>query len=168
MLLHPVQLCEEMKHQPTWNNRAFLAHHFKRKGLFHKVKCFPYVMYMARQVDDESPTWSLGHVGAVPPQVGGVSGFYEPEVGHYVRYKREFRTASAYATIVRRRADWENGAWVQFDPNSITPRQLSLPRRLTNACERAYYEELRKVVSALTRPGRVGRFLRLSGSLAQR
>ena len=62
----------------------------------HKVKRFPYVMYMARQVNDESPTFSRGH--------------YEPAVGHYVKYKKEYRAASAYATIIRTRADWEKGA----------------------------------------------------------
>ena len=59
-------------------------------------------MYLARPVSDDSPTWSPGR--------------YEPAVGHYVKYEKEFRAASAYATIIRSRADWENGAWMQFDP----------------------------------------------------
>ena len=91
------------------------------------MKLFPYVMYLARQVRDDSPTWSPGR--------------YEPAVGHYVKYEKEFRAASAYATIIRSRADWENGAWMQFDPTSAASRPVSLPRRLRYACERAYYED---------------------------
>ena len=44
ILLHPIQLYEEMKSQPTKNIEQFLAHHLSRKGLRHKVKLFPYVM----------------------------------------------------------------------------------------------------------------------------
>src|SRR5262249_54021028 len=54
VLLHPIQLYEEMKHQPTWNNEQFLAHHLGRKGLLQKMKVFPYVMYTARLVRDDS------------------------------------------------------------------------------------------------------------------
>ena len=146
ILLRPIQLYEEMKHKPTWNFEQFLAHHLSRKGLLHKVKLFPYVMYLARPVSDDSPTWSPGS--------------YEPTVGHYVKYESEFRAASAYATIIRSRADWENGAWKQFDPWSATSPPLSLPRRLRFACERTYYVIGPKILPALRRSGRVGRFVR--------
>ena len=53
ILLHPIQLYEEMKSQPTRNIEQFLAYHLSRKGLRHKVKLFPYVMYLARSVRDE-------------------------------------------------------------------------------------------------------------------
>jgi hypothetical protein len=98
-------------------------------------------MYNARQVND-NPTWSKGR--------------YEPAVGHYVKYEKEYRAASAYATIIRSRADWENGAWMQFDPTLVAPRPDSLPRRLRYACESAYVP----ILSALKRPRRVGRFVR--------
>jgi len=142
ILLHPTQLYEEMKDRSGWNSEKFLAYHLGRKGLLQKVKKFPYVMYTARRVRGDSPTWSPGH--------------YEPAVRHYVKYETEFRVARAYATIIRSRADWENGAWMQFDPSVGASCPVSLPRRLRYACERAYYE----ILSALRRPGRVGRFLR--------
>jgi hypothetical protein len=141
VLLHPIELYEEMKHKPAWNNEQFLAHHLGRKGLLHKVKRLPYVMYTARSKRDNSPTYSPGR--------------YEPAVGHFVKYENEFRAASAYATIIRSRTDWENRAWMQFNPASAVSRPVSLPRRLMYACERAYYE----ILSALRRPGRVGRFV---------
>jgi hypothetical protein len=83
VLLDPSQLYEEMKHKPAWNNNVeqFLAHHLGRKGLLHKVKLFSYIMYLARPVSDDSPTWHPGH--------------YEPMVGHCVKYETEFRAASA-------------------------------------------------------------------------
>jgi hypothetical protein len=151
ILLHPMQLYEEMKHHSAWNNEQFLAHHFSRKGLMHKVKVFPYVMYTARAARDDSPTWSPG--------------YYEPAVGHYVKYEMEFRSAKAYATMIRSRADWENRAWTQFDPAKVAFYPVSLPRRIRYACERAYYDipsELRRydIRSALKRPGRIGRFVR--------
>src|SRR5262249_10984024 len=147
VLLHPIQLYEGMKHQMSWNLEQFLAHHLARRRLLQKVKVFPYVMYTARLARDDSPTWRRGN--------------YEPAVGHYVKYEGEFRAASAYATIIHSRADWENGAWMQFDPTSAASRPVCLLRRLRYACERAYYEAPRtkKILSALKRPGRVARFL---------
>src|SRR5207342_1797565 len=38
VLLDPIQLYEEMKHQPTWYIEQFLANHLRRKGLLEKVK----------------------------------------------------------------------------------------------------------------------------------
>jgi len=146
ILLRPIQLYEEMNHQSAWNEEQMLAHHFGRRGLLHKVKLFPRVMYLARTVSENSPTWSPGS--------------YEPAVGHYVKYENEFRAARAYATIIRGRADWQNGAWKHFDARSTSPRPISLPRRLRYAWERAYYESGPKILSALRRPGRAGRFVR--------
>jgi hypothetical protein len=146
ILLQPLQLYEEMKDLPTyvpngWNLEQFLQHHLGRKGLLHKVKLFPYVMYLARSVrDDGSKTWSLGR--------------YEPAVGHFVKYKEEFRVASAYAQIIHSRADWETGVWRQFEPGLVARSPDSLPRRLRSA-----YERIR---SALGRPGRFGRLTRFS------
>ena len=117
------------------------------------MKHFPYVMYLAREVGDETATWSRGS--------------YDSAAGHYVKYVKEFRAASAYATIIRNRADWENGAWVQFDPRSAASRPVSLPRRLRYACERAYYERA-EILSALRRPGRVGRFVRFCKRMLHR
>jgi hypothetical protein len=135
ILLEPLQLYQELKGRAAEENNieSFLANHLRRKGLFDKVKTFPYVMYLARQVGDNSRTWS--------------SGRYEPAVGHYIKYEAEFRTASAYATVIKSCADWEDGAWRQFDPISCRFRYT-----FTAASE--------KIVSALRRPGRVARFLR--------
>ena len=145
ILLHPIQLYEEMRNQPGyyyWNNELLLAHHFKRKRILDKVKRFPNVMYLARQVNDLSPTPS--------------EGTYEPAVGHYVKFKEEYRLASAYATIIRSRADWERGAWRSFNPTFADSRQDPPLRRLRYACEGAYV----KIRSALRRPGRVKKLIR--------
>ena len=128
ILLQPLELYEQMKYQPTWNSEQFLAHRLQRKGLLHKVKLFPYVMYTARLVQDNSPTWS--------------SGYYEPAVGHFIKYEKEFRSARAYATIIRSRADWEKGDWMQFEPEQAASPSASLLRRLRYACERVYYERI--------------------------
>jgi len=148
ILLEPSQLYEEMKYmigRPVAHNNVeqFLAHHFRRKKLFHKVKMFPYVMYLARPSGDDSRTWSPGH--------------YQLALGHYVKYETEFRTASAYATIIRSRADWESGAWMQLDPQSHVSSPVSLPRRLWYVCQRAY-DDRAIFLSALRRPGRLARF----------
>ena len=111
---------------------------------------FPYVMYLARPVWDESPTWSPGR--------------YESAVGHYVKYKAEYRDASAYATIIHSREDWETGVWRKFDPSLAARHPHSLPRRLQYVLERTYYESL----SAVRRPGRVGRFARFCTRMLQR
>jgi hypothetical protein len=146
ILLNPTQLYEEMKNQPGYNDERIFAHHLKGKELVHKVKRFPYVMYSAREMDDESPTWSYGR--------------YEPTVRHYVKYEHEYRTAVAYATILRCRADWEKGAWMQFDPTSVASCPTSLLRRSGYACEALYFKTYFKIRSALRRPGRVMRFWR--------
>jgi hypothetical protein len=135
-----------------WNIEQFLQHHLRRKGLLHKVKLFPYVMYLARSVrDDGSRTWSLGR--------------YEPSAGHFVKYEDEFRTASAYATIIHSRADWETGVWRQFEPSSAARRPESLPHRLRYACVRPYYEmlsALRWTISGSTTMYGLGGFGRLA------
>jgi hypothetical protein len=141
ILLRPTELYEEMRHQPSWNDERFLAHHLDRKGLLYKVKRFPYVMYTAQSAYYDGPTWSKGR--------------YEPAVGHHVKYEKEFRAASAYAMIIHNRADWEKGDWMQFDPTLAASRPVSPPRRFWYACIRAYY----RILSALRRPGRVGRFV---------
>jgi hypothetical protein len=150
VLLDPIQLYEEMRHQQTWNIEQFLAHHFRRKGLLHKVKLFPYVMYSARSVRDNEMTWSRGN--------------YEPTVGHFVKYENEFRLASAYATAISSRTDWESGSWMQLDPKTVVFPSVSLPRRVGYTCERVLYETL----SALTRPGRGGRFGRFFKRVGKR
>jgi hypothetical protein len=148
ILLQPIELYEEMKDLPTympngWNIEQFLQHHLLRKGLLHKVKLFPYVMYLARSVrDDGSKTWSQGR--------------YEPAVGHFVKYEKEFRVASAYSQIIHSRADWETGVWRQFEPGLVAHRPDSLARRLRYACERRYYETYYRLRSALRRRGNSG------------
>jgi hypothetical protein len=151
ILLQPIELYEEMKDLPMpngWNIEQFLQHHLCRKGLLHKVKLFPYVMYLARSVrDDGSRTWSLGR--------------YEPAVGHFVKYEEEFHTANAYATIIHSRADWETGVWRQFEPSSAARRPDSLPRLLRYAYERPY-ETYYGIRWELRRPGRFRRLARFS------
>ena len=156
ILLRPIQLYEEMKPQPTWNIEQFLAHHLSRKGLNHKVKLFPYVMYLARSVRDEP----LPH-HASPGQ-------YQPAVRHFVKYENEFRAASRYATIIRSHADWEDGAWMQFDPGFAASCPVSLRDRLQYAWERFSCEATPKILSALRRPGRVGRFVRFCKRMMRR
>jgi hypothetical protein len=142
VLLHPVELYEEIKNNAHWvDNEFILAHHLGRKGILHKVKRFPYVMYLAREVNDDSATWSWGN--------------YEGSVGHYIKYKYEFRAAKAYETIIRCRADWENGAWMKFEPSSVTAKPVSMPLRLRYACESTYY----RILSALRRPRLIGRLV---------
>jgi hypothetical protein len=162
ILLEPSQLYEELKYRKAQgfshnNVEQFLAYHLRRKGLFHKVKMFPYVMYLARQVDDNSRTWSRG--------------LYEPAVRHYIKYHAEFLTAVAYTTIIRGRADWESGAWREFDPKPVASRVGSLRYRFRlarshflNVCKR----ESKRIMSALKRPGRVGRFQRSCKRLLQK
>jgi len=142
ILLNPMQLYDEMKHDDYWNDEKFLAHHLARKGLLSKVKRFPYVMYAARPTNDRSPTWSPGH--------------YEPAVGHYVKYPNEFRTARSYATIIHSRSDWEKVNWPQFDFLSASFAPESMLRRLRYASERAYFEA-RDIVRAQGVSGLGGR-----------
>jgi hypothetical protein len=150
ILLHPLQLYNEMKYQPSWNNEQFLAHHLVRKGIRDRVKLFPYVMYTARSARDLTPTWSAGN--------------YQPALGHSVKYETEFRKASAYSTIIRSRSDWEQGAWTLVPPPLPAFRQPSLPRRLRYGCKIIYY----KLHSALRRPGRADRLVRFCWRMAQR
>ena len=143
ILLRPDELYEEMKHRLYWNDEQFLAHHFARKGILQKVKRFPYVMYTARPVFDVNPTWSRGR--------------YEPAVGHFVKYEKEFRDASNYVTMIRCRSDWENGAWRLFDSTKTASRPASLARRILYSGERAFFETL----SVLWQPGRVERLVKV-------
>jgi hypothetical protein len=136
ILLEPRQLYEELRYmegRPFSENNLeqFSANHLRRKGVFHKAKMFPYVMYLARLLGDNRPTWSMG--------------YYEPEVGHYVKYVPEFRLASAYATVIKSRKDWEDGAWRQFNPEAAASSPVFLPRHMWYACVRT----TSKILSAL-------------------
>jgi hypothetical protein len=140
ILLHPTEYFNELKNK-TLNDEQLLAHHLARNGLLDKVKRFPNVMYLARDVNDDESTWSSGH--------------YEPAIGHYVKYRDEYRAASGYAMIIRSHADWENGAWKKFDYSTVADRPASLLRRLQYSWEAPYY----KILSALRRPDRLRRFM---------
>ncbi|MDP2052165.1 MAG: hypothetical protein Q8L75_00910 [Acidobacteriota bacterium] len=146
ILLQPEQLYEEMKHNPHWNNEQVWMHHLRRKGLLDKVRRFPYVMYLARAKGDDSPTWSRGR--------------YDAALGHFVKYETEFALATAYATVIRTREDWESGSWRQFDPASVAPPPVSVASRLMNA----WYE----LGWALKRPGRMRRFWNAGSRLVRR
>ena len=141
----PDELYEEMKHHADWNNEQVWMHHLRRKGLLPKVRRFPYVMFLARYRRDDSPTWSRGR--------------YDASLGHFVKYESEFDLAHAFATIIRSRADWENGAWQQFDPASVAPRPVTLASRLIDTWFAMLW--------ALKRPGRTGRILRWCSRLVR-
>ncbi|MEO6186411.1 MAG: hypothetical protein ABIP38_05875 [Steroidobacteraceae bacterium] len=141
ILLEPDALYEEMKHHDGWNEEQFLAHHLRRRHLLGAVKVFPYVMYTARSRRDRSPTWTYGR--------------FDPDVGHYVKYETEFRSATALASLIRSRADWEKGAWRQVDVMAlpVEPIRRSLWQRLVYWYARAEEQ--------LWRPGRMQRLARL-------
>jgi hypothetical protein len=151
ILLKPDELYEEMiKRRTDWNNERFLAHHLRRKGLLNKTKLFPYVMYAARSVRDESPTWRRGR--------------YEPAAGHFVKYDAEYREATAFATVIRSRADWQDNRWAQFDPASAIYSPISLLRRIWYG-----FERLRVwMLSESRRPGWRGRLMRFYKELMQK
>jgi hypothetical protein len=152
ILLHPAELYEELKRKEDLNNEQILAHHLDRKGLLHKVKRFPNVGYLAREVSDDQRSWSWGD--------------YEPAVGHYVKYVDEYRASSGYATLIRSRADWEKGAWRQFDYSvvaNLAPRS-SFSRRVWHSWKAPYY----RVLSALRRPGRLRRLMSFSRTMFKR
>ena len=138
ILLRPLELYEEMKHRSDWNNEQVWMHHLGRKGLLHKVRRFPYVMYLARDKRDDSPTWSRGR--------------YDAALGHCIKYETEFDSANAFATVIRNRADWESGEWQQFDPAAVASHPVSLASRLMDG----WYG----LLWALKRPGRIRRFWR--------
>jgi hypothetical protein len=140
MLLQPESFYEELRQRPATNNEQFFLRHLERKGLIDKVRRFPYVMYTARDKKDYSPTFSPGR--------------YEPTVGHFVKYPGEFASATAYATIIHDRRDWESRAWIEFDSSSRRP--ISFWTRLRDALQGGYYN----VISAVRRPGRLTRFMR--------
>ena len=59
VLLHPTELYDELKSK-SLNNEQLLAHHLYRKGLRDKVKRFPNVMYLARELNDDQHELVLG------------------------------------------------------------------------------------------------------------
>ncbi len=144
ILLHPNELYEDLKGKEP-NGEQFFHHQLARKGILHKAKFFPYVMYLARAVSDKSPAWTRGR--------------YEPARGHFVRYEDEFRRARAFATIIRSRADWEQGQWRKFRPELAPPPQVPMPRRLWHLCKYFYYERT-LLIPALTRSGQLDRLVR--------
>jgi hypothetical protein len=157
ILLYPDQLFEEMKHKAEWNDEQFLAHHFRRKGLLPRTQVFPYVMYTARSVRDESPAWSTGRFDAV--------------AGHFVKYKPEFRAARAFATVIHNRADWERKEWTRLDFRSVVLPPISVTYRFWYFCKHGpcrFWYFCKRVRVEMLRPGRVQRILRFLKMAAAR
>lgn len=148
ILLRPTELYEEMKHRDDWNPESFLAFHLARTGLLSRVKRFPYVMYTARGTRDAPSTWSPGR--------------FDPSVGHVIKYPSEFRSAQAYATVIRTRADWERGDWrtLDLDAAALTYQPSTLQRYVTWPVRDVYW--------GLRRPGRLARIGRLFGKALRR
>ena len=97
ILSEPEVLNKEMAHRSNWNVEQYLLHHLKRRGIAHKIRRFPYVMYLARDKRDNTLTWSSGHV------VRGID--------HYIKYPGEFRSARYFSKFIHSRRDWEKNAW---------------------------------------------------------
>jgi hypothetical protein len=152
ILFHPEELYEDLKDREC-NDEAFLRHHLTRRGILDRAEFFPYVMYAARATSDDSPTWS--------------SGRYEPASGHFVKYESEFRSARAFATIIRSRADWESGRWRQFRPELAALPQVSMPRRLWHVCKSLYYK-FTQLLDGLSRTGRRDRLVRYVARITHR
>lgn len=93
ILLQPDELARAMEHYADWNNEQCWKLHLERKGLLSTIRMFPYVMYLARHHQDNSPTWSRGT--------------YHAPLKHFVKYDTEFALASQFARIIRSRADWK-------------------------------------------------------------
>jgi hypothetical protein len=144
ILLHPGELYEQLKDlQP--NDEQLLWHHFARRGILQKRRFFPYVMYLARAAADKSPTWTPGR--------------YDPGSGHFVKYEAEFRSARAFAPIIRSRGDWEKGQWRQFQPESVARPHVPMPRRLWDLSKCLYHDRT-QLLLALSQPGRRDRLVR--------
>ena len=148
IVLQPTELYAEMRNQRGdhgWNNEFFFAQHLRRKGLFHKIKRFPYFMYLGRSFWDRTATWSPGR--------------YEPAVGHYIKYEREYRAACNCARLIRSGADWKNVDWEQVEAEvteSADPRSPRFHLRIWYVSLDWYL----RIHSALRRPGRTARFFR--------
>lgn len=141
IVLRPGELSFDMEQRDAWNDEQMLALHLQREGLLSKVQEFPYVMYAAHPVGDPTPTWARGR--------------YEPAVGHYIKYESEYRAARALASIVRTRADWEQGHWKQLDINSVREPRYSLSKRVVHRLDKAHVA----IRDQLSRPGLLRRTL---------
>ena len=142
VLLRPAELHDEMKDRSWCNTEQLLAYHLECKGLLPRVKSFPYVMYTARPKHDKGPTWMWG--------------YYEPTLGHFIKYPHEFRMACAYASVIRSREDWERKGWITFDPTAVKAPPSSLWRRVRYWCVRVFY----RCVTEWHRPDHFRRYIR--------
>lgn len=103
IIFHPTQLVKEMTGS-SWGPERFIAHHFERHGLAHKVQRFPHVMYLAKNAFDGTPTWSSGKLNL--------------HYGHMVKYEDEYRQAIAHANCISTTKDWHNNEWRSVDVGS--------------------------------------------------
>lgn len=144
ILLEPDKLLEEMRHKADWNDEQFLSHHLRRNGLLSRVRVFPYVMYTARSPRDDSNTWSTG--------------YYEPQIGHFVKYRAEFHAARAFSRVIQTRGDWMDGGWRTVDPAEFAAPKAFIGLRIV------YFMRRLQVwfVGGIRRPNRIRRLLRFT------
>lgn len=86
-------LLAEMSSRNDWNIEQFIAHSLSRMGLRDRVTYFPYAMYLVRN-KDAGPTWSPGD--------------WNEELGYFIKYPNEFKSAQSLAKIVQDVSDWQH------------------------------------------------------------
>ena len=99
IVVRPQQLAESMGGHGRWNMESYLKHHLLGAGLSHGLRFFPYVMYTVRGEADTS-RWRMG--------------CFDRELGLYVKYPNERRSAKRYEWI-RSAEDWQRLATSQPD-----------------------------------------------------
>ncbi|WP_353861959.1 hypothetical protein [Azospirillum formosense] len=76
----------------NWNPERCLRMELERLGVAHRLRRFPYGMFLIRGNSDTS-TWSMGQ--------------FDPSLGGFVKYQGEYEAARNTAQRFRTRRDWE-------------------------------------------------------------
>ena len=91
ILERPNELLEEMRWRNNWNLEQYLDYHFRKTGIRHQCRFFPWIMYTIRD-PAESSRWTMGR--------------YNRAVNQIVKYPSELDAAERWARKYAVTHDW--------------------------------------------------------------
>jgi hypothetical protein len=89
----PQKLYDDMKHHNGWNVEQFLDLQLVRKGMWDRVRFYPYIMFTVRD-EHEGTRWAAGN--------------YDSSVNMIVKYPNELNSARYFAERIKIKEDWSN------------------------------------------------------------
>ena len=99
IIYDPGKLFSKMINVSDWNLEKYIKFSFTEKNLISKIRRFPYTMYSVRPVGGHT-SWS--------------EGYYDDQLGYYIKYKSEYENYLIAARLVSEKKGWNESKIRRF------------------------------------------------------